>query len=110
MKKNILFITAVLSLFLAFSAFASETEIHRDGSSIEQAVLIKYSGSYQKSIGQEYTYIASQYGKEGVNYALQSQSLQSWGTRSYDVINIKLIPSGEEISVYFDITEVYGKF
>ena len=82
----------------------------RDGSSIEKAVVIKFTGDYQESIGQEYEYIAYIYGTEGADYEVLGQALQGEGESSYDVISIKLIPSGEEKAVYFDVTDLMNQW
>jgi len=87
-----------------------EDNVDKDGSSIEKAVVIKFAGDYQESIGQEYAYIAYIYGTEGTDYEVLGQALEGEGESSYDVISIKLIPSGEEKKVYFDVTDLMNQW
>jgi hypothetical protein len=56
-------------------SYAEDNE-GRDASSIEKAVIIKYTGDYQESIGLEYIYIATVYGKKGTDYQVLGQSLR----------------------------------
>lgn len=94
----------IFILILGVSGLSLSQE-ERDGSSMEKAVIITYSGNYQESLGQEYQYIAKKYGTQNVDYEILEQRLvDDWEGTPYDVITIRLIPSGEEKEVYFDIT------
>lgn len=102
MKKLIIFLCIVMVCSYAFS----EEGVVRDGSSIEKAMIVEYNGDYQASIGSEYAYIGTLYGREYVDYNVLMQSNILQDSRSYDVIEIELIPSGEKRGVYFDVTEL----
>lgn len=108
MKKMVCLALAAIFLFSGLS-FAQE-DVTRDGSSVEKAVIIEYTGDYQESIGLEYKYIESVYGTPNVDYELLGQSLYGEGEKSYDVIAIKLIPSGDERTVYFDVTDLMNQW
>lgn len=103
--KKLLLVLFVL-FFVGVFSYVSVSEEVRDGSSIEKAVIVTYTGNYQESIGQEYRYIAEKFGTRDVDYELLSQRLVDEGGTPYDVITIRLLPSGEERDVYFDITEL----
>jgi len=110
MKKiSIFFLVAMLS-FCISAPFAiggaEDVVLERDGSSMEKAIVIKYTGDYFQSIGQEYEIIEKQFGVRGEQWEMSLQMMRREGDRSYDVIEIKLLPSGEETAVYFDITDL----
>lgn len=107
MKKIIVIILVILSL--GSISFAQE-DVVRDGSTIEKAVIIKYTGNYQESLGQEYEYAAKVYGRRGVDWELIMQS-NTWNDgKSYDVLEIELIPSGEKTGLIFDVTDLMDKW
>lgn len=102
---------AIVSMFVpvdfAFSA-PQDVESLRDGSSIEAAIIIKYAGDYEKSINQEYEYLDSEFGVNGRDWQMTNQALLAQKERYYDQLIIQLLPSGEEKTLYFDITEPYN--
>jgi len=85
---------------------AEDVILERDGSSMEKAFVIKYTGDYFQSIGQEYRIIERKFGVRGEQWEMVVQMMRKEGDRSYDVIEIKLLPSGEETVIYFDITDL----
>jgi len=93
---------------ISFHQSCTVAEENRDGSSIGQAIIIKYIGDYSKSIGQEYEYLSGKFGARGKDWKLIKQSLLHENGRSYDKMDIQLMPSGEEKTLYFDITEPFG--
>ncbi len=103
-------LSILLCVILVCSHAFSEEKIVRDGSSIEKAVIIKYTGDYQESIGLEYKYIGTLYGVAAVDYKLVLQSSVGQGDRTYDVIEIELIPSGEHKNIYFDVTDLMNQW
>jgi hypothetical protein len=78
-----------------------------DGSTIEKAVVINATNT---SIGvpAEYEYVSSEYGQQDVGWTTVHQSLIMHGGKNYDVLLVKL-PTGEEMSVCFDITLFFGQ-
>lgn len=116
MKKIISSVFIALAC-LSSSAYAEGISLHqnctvaaenRDGSSIGQAIIIKYIGDYSKSIAQEYEYLSGKFGVQGKDWKLIKQSLLHENGRSYDKMDIQLMPLGEEKTLYFDITEPFG--
>ncbi len=75
-----------------------------DGSSFERAILIKGAKGDQDGVASEYTWMRSNYPGSQPG----EQSLQSVNGRNYDVINLQT-PSGAK-TIYFDITEYFGRF
>ena len=98
----------LVSVFL-FSGNVLGAETAEEGSSYNNAVVIRYIGDYSQSIGQEYEYISKKFGMQGVNWEPMQVSLVYEGDKIYDVFNFKILPSGEEKTLYFDITEPYGE-
>jgi len=79
-----------------------------DGSSIENAVkIIGASGSMQ-GIRAEYEYLAGKFGIRGRDWELVMQSLLNDGGKDYDLMRVRL-KDGTEITVFFDITDFFGK-
>ena len=75
-----------------------------DGSTIGKAVLIRAT-SARIGVRAEYTWLAQKY----PGYKRISQSLQTPGGKPYDLIEIQT-SDGRSMSVYFDISEFFGKF
>lgn len=80
----------------------------RDGSSIENAIVIENKENHFEGVDAEYRYLSEIYGERGVGWVLEKQSLIQEKGRFYDFIEIK-ISNGPEISLYFDITSFFGK-
>jgi hypothetical protein len=79
-----------------------------DGSTIDKAVVINVE-STSIGIPAEYEYISKLYGQQNVGWTVIRQSLMVHDVNHYDVLLIKL-SNGDEKSIYFDITQFYGKF
>ena len=74
-----------------------------DGSSVESAVLIK-GATESTGVQAEYGWLAQHYPR----YRMGEQSLQKHGARLYDAMEITT-SDGTRKTVYFDISEFYGK-
>ena len=74
------------------------------GSSFEDAVVIK-SKNENDGVAAEYAWLKAHFS----GYKLKSQSMSSKGKKSYDVIHI-LTKDNQEQTVYFDISNFFGKF
>ena len=80
-----------------------------DGSSIDEPVVI-HAQTTQIGVPAEYSYVTKRYGKRGEDWDCDMQyKLKSQNGREIDSLVIKLA-NGEIISLYFDITEFFGKF
>lgn len=76
-----------------------------DGSSLESAVVIRGAANAADGIEAEYAWIARQF----PGYSFRGQALYQKDERVYDALRISKrwrMPK----TVYFDITEFYGKF
>ena len=76
----------------------------KDGSSYEKAIVIKAKNE-TKGIAAEYKWLSENY----PGYTLKSQSLDGKEKRHYDIMQIKT-KDGDEKSIYFDITNFFGKW
>jgi hypothetical protein len=81
-----------------------------DGKSIENLILIKNAENELNGVASEYAYISKIYGEKTINWKLLNQATSNFNKRKLDIITIQTIPQNETISLYFDITEFYGKF
>ena len=74
-----------------------------DGSSFEKAIIILDCNDIE-GVKQEYIELKKRFG----NYKFISQTLMEHKDKLYDKLKVKL-DSTEEIDVFFDITDFYGK-
>ncbi|MCX6235167.1 MAG: hypothetical protein NT175_10700 [Bacteroidetes bacterium] len=75
-----------------------------DGSSFDKAIVIEEKRE-SMGIDAEYEWLKQNY----PGYKLKMQSLSFHNKKPYDILNIVTI-EGEEKSIYFDISNFYGKF
>lgn len=75
-----------------------------DGSSYEQAVVIKGAKNEEAGVAAEHAWLKQRY----PGYVETKQSLMSSNDRDYDLIEI-ITEQGNK-SIYFDITDFFGKF
>ena len=79
-----------------------------DGSSKEKAIIIKGAASSMEGIAAEYQYLSDRFGVRGSDWSLELQSLVQEKGKSYDVMNL-LLKDGSKLTLYFDISEFFGK-
>lgn len=79
------------------------------GQSMEDAIVIMNATGEDDGLGSEYYYLEKRFGGDAVRWGDISQSLvgDEMG-RSYDVLEVPLT-TGETVTIYFDITDFYGK-
>lgn len=78
------------------------------GQSMEDAIIIMNATGEDDGVGSEYYYLEEKFG-DAVLWGQISQSLVGDEEgRSYDVLEVPLT-SGETVTIYFDITDFYGK-
>lgn len=75
-----------------------------DGSSFEKAIVIDKKKEVE-GVAAEYAWLKQNY----PGYSMVKQSLSNKGKKQYDVLVIKT-KEGEEKTIYFDITNFFGKF
>jgi hypothetical protein len=76
-----------------------------DGSSMEQAVVIKGAKDSEEGIDAEAKWVKKVHGK----WTKDRQALLDQNGKKYDRIEYTT-PKGEKMTVYFDITDFFGKF
>ena len=81
-----------------------------DGKSIRNLIIIKNAENELNGVASEYDYISKIYGEKTIGWKLINQATSDFNKRKLDIITIQTIPQNEKISLYFDITEFYGKF
>ena len=74
-----------------------------DGSSFENAIIISEC-DHMQGIEHEYIEVRKRFG----NYSLIRQNLLEFNNRTIDKLELRL-EDGQQIEVYFDITEIFGK-
>jgi hypothetical protein len=80
------------------------------GLSMEDSIIITNAKGDAEGVDAEYYYLEKKLGKKGVDWNLISQSLVAGEAgRSYDKMDIRL-STGKMITMYFDITDFYGKW
>jgi hypothetical protein len=85
--------------------FAASTPKPNDnGLSFETAIVINET-SELKGVKAEYEWIANHY----TNYKVKMQALNIHNNKPYDIITITQV-NGEDVGLYFDISNYYGKF
>jgi hypothetical protein len=86
------------------SATIEADNISHDGSSFEKAIIINEKSEF-KGIEAEYAWLRKNY----PGYKSKQQSLLSHDGKSYDRLDI-ITSDGEEKSIYFDISNFFGKY
>ncbi len=81
---------------------------NNSGESIEDAIVIHNAKTDKEGVDSEYYYLEERFGKKGVDWDLDLQSLSNAGDRNYDVMEITL-SDGRKLTIYFDITDFFGK-
>ena len=79
-----------------------------EGKSIDDAIIISDVDNHFDGINAEYRYIENSYGRRGVDWRMIRQELLNENQKVYDRILIQLTDQ-TEISLYFDLTEFFGK-
>lgn len=80
-----------------------------DGASIQQAVIIRGAGHDLVGTIAEFRWLAWEFGKEDVDWGLETHSHGTFENRQIDTVVIRL-SSGAVKTVYFDITDSFGKW
>lgn len=106
MKKFTLIImyAFILMMFACASKKAVVNATETDGSTFEKAIVITETHE-RAGIDAEYAWIAKTYPGAKTN----SQALVEHGKKPYDILHITTT-DGNAMTVYFDISNFYGKF
>jgi hypothetical protein len=79
------------------------------GETIEKAIVIRGAANHVAGVQAEYQWLEGAFGRRGRDWKLQKQSLLESGGRRYDQMDIELA-DGTRRTVFFDITEFFGKW
>lgn len=79
------------------------------GLSTDDPIVISDVADNLDAVKSEYEFLESQYGRRGITWTLELQTLLEHKGRMMDRMDIKL-KSGERVSLYFDITKYFGQF
>lgn len=118
MTKVLLVLAIFIIVLLSFAIYRtlnnddnnlkSTTCISLRDKAMGEAIPIKSLGGYLESLEQEKKHLESLYGIQDVNWENSAIMRIDSNGRYYDEVIIKLIPSGEIKSIYFDVTEPFG--
>ena len=86
------------------SATSVNSTAQKNGSNYENAIVIKAKNETE-GVAAEYKWLREKY----PGYKLIEQSLSNEGKKHYDILKIQT-KEGEEKSIYFDITNFFGKW
>jgi hypothetical protein len=78
------------------------------GDTMERAVIIRGVSDHALGVEAEYRYLAQLFGRPGRDWEPIGQELVESGDRYYDEMHVRL-SDGTRRSVFFDITEFFGK-
>lgn len=111
MKKQFLIVAALfLALFFIIADYSEARRIDRagsagnKGSSFEKAVVIN-AATEMAGVPAEYEWLKSRY----PGYKIKSQKMVMHNEKPYDLLTI-ITQQGEEKTIYFDISSLFGKF
>ena len=80
-----------------------------NGSNYEEAIVIENAKNSSEGIAAEYAYLNDKHGKRNIDWNLLMQSLDRKNDKKYDILTITRTLAQDTISVYFDITDFFGK-
>jgi hypothetical protein len=101
----------VIGLPAAMAAPGEQTAVRFEGGagdSIEQAVIIRGAPDGVAGVAAEYRYLREKFGQQNRDWQLTRQEVLQNGGRVFDVMLLKLA-DGRQLTVYFDITEFFGR-
>jgi len=81
-----------------------------DGSSIDKAIVIRGARGEGDGVQAEYWYLAQLYGPKGAGHDVLQQSLLNKNGHAYDALDVHVTAGNLSMTVYFDITDYFGKF
>lgn len=76
-----------------------------DGTSKEKAVIILRTESELEGVDAEYNYLERKYG----DFEIESQTFVDDGNKKYDIMNITYHLGQKRRSIWFDVTDFYGR-
>jgi hypothetical protein len=82
---------------------------NNNGESIDDAIIILNAQTDLEGVDAEYYYLEKMFGKKGTDWNLDHQSLANEDGVYYDTLDITLT-DGRTLTIYFNITDFFGKF
>jgi len=79
------------------------------GDTVERAIVIRGAGNDCLGVEAEYQYLVREFGRRGVYWQLERQSLLTVDDRRYDEMRIRLSDGTQKV-IYFDISDFFGEF
>jgi len=80
----------------------------KSGETMEEALIILEVENPSLGVRYEYVYLRDKYGERDIDWKLISQSLYKKNGKIYDLLKIEL-SDGSKKSIYFDITDFFGR-
>lgn len=78
------------------------------GGSPDTAVIIRGAADNVAGVAAEYRYLREKFGKQHQDWRLQRQALLQQAGKVFDVMHLELA-NGSQQTIYFDITDFFGK-
>ncbi len=82
--------------------------IENTGQSPDEAIVILDAQTTSEGIAAEYSHLETLFGRQNVDWRLKRQALAQVAGRRYDVMMVEISPTDTR-SIYFDITDFFGK-
>ena len=79
-----------------------------NGLETKEAIIIIGAKDELEGIEAEYVWLEKKFGEQDVKWELLDQESIDEGDKKYDILKIKF-PDGEERTIWFDITDFYGR-
>lgn len=80
-----------------------------DGRALEGAIAIRGAPNCLAGVAAEYAYLERAFGQQGRDWQLERQVLHVVEGRPYDEMRIRLADGTEE-TLYFDLSDFFGKW
>ncbi|MEW6376457.1 MAG: hypothetical protein AB1502_11805 [Thermodesulfobacteriota bacterium] len=78
------------------------------GASADRAVVIRGAPNTIMGVLAEYQYLTSRFGRRDIDWKMAGQSISMRDNHQFDIMQIRL-SDGTERTIFFDITEFFGK-
>ena len=80
-----------------------------NGESIDEAILVRGAGHDFVGTWAEFAFLNDRFGQMGRDWRLKLHAHGTYGDREIDTVRLEM-PNGEQLTLYFDITESFGKW
>jgi len=73
---------------------------------IKKPIPIPFAGDYDRSAHKKYEFLEGNFGKRDIAWELINHKVFEKNQKVYDRMTIRLLPDGQKIVVYFDMSDV----